>query len=187
MDKSNASFTLAKLTNRIRHQSGGQLQPESATRSTGIRTTHGVSADEEISSNAAQIWNHDFYCQSLTSPDGSGALTDATAAVINRDFGDFGGLRAKLAEAVTSQFESGWVWLVVGEGKLAVAESANVHSLLLGAATPILTVDVWEHAYCVGYRNRRAEYVTAAIGNSLNWKFATEGLANFLMLRSIRH
>lgn len=143
-----------------------------------MRATHGTPADVAIFNNAAQIWNHDFYWRSLTPTGGGGAPSGALAKAIERDFGAFGALRAQLAEAANSQFGSGWAWLVVRDGKLAVQKTGDADNPMLSGARPLLTIDVWEHAYYVDYRNRRADYVTAVIDGLLDWRLAETELAH---------
>ncbi len=141
-----------------------------------ILATHGRAADSKVFNNAAQAWNHAFYWQSLN-PGGGGKPDGALASAIDRDFGSYADLRAKLAEAATSQFGSGWAWLVARDGELAVVNTGNADNPLPTGAKPLLTIDVWEHAYYVDYRNRRADYVSAVIDGLLDWRFAARNLS----------
>jgi len=120
---------------------------------------------------AAQVWNHDFYWQSLR-PGGSQANA-AMRERIDADFGDFARFKAELAGAASGQFGSGWAWLVLRNGKLAILKTSNADSpLTLKGHTPLLAIDVWEHAYYLDYQNQRAAYVDAVIDKLLNWEFA---------------
>ena len=128
-----------------------------------------------VFNNAAQVWNHTFYWHSLA-PNAGGAPTGKIAALIERDFGSFEAFKEKFSAAALGQFGSGWAWLVLTpEGKLAITTSANAETPLTGANKPLLTCDVWEHAYYVDYRNARANYVQAW-WSLVNWDFANSNL-----------
>jgi Fe-Mn family superoxide dismutase len=132
-----------------------------------VRTSSGG-----LFNNAAQVWNHTFYWHSLT-PNGSGAPTGALAAAIDRDFGSFDKFKAEFAAAAMGQFGSGWAWLVSdAEGKLSVVKTPNAETPLTTDKTALLTCDVWEHAYYIDFRNRRADYV-AGFWKLANWDFAS--------------
>ena len=132
-----------------------------------VRTSSGG-----LFNNAAQVWNHTFYWHSLT-PTGSGAPTGALAAAIDRDFGSFDKFKAEFAAAAMGQFGSGWAWLVSdAEGKLSVVKTPNAETPLTTDKTALLTCDVWEHAYYIDFRNRRADYV-AGFWKLANWDFAS--------------
>jgi len=142
-----------------------------------VRTTASSEDEKEkkIFNNAAQVWNHDFYWRSL-SPDKtepSGKLASAIA----RDFGSTSDLIAKLAEAGTGQFGSGWAWLISKDGKLSVTKTGNAMNPMAKGVNCLLTVDVWEHAYYLDYQNGRAKYLDALLGKLLNWEYAAENLA----------
>ncbi len=143
-----------------------------------MRSTHGRTADAAIFNNAAQAWNHSFYWKSLTPSGGGGVPGGALAAAIDRDFGGFGSFRSRLADAANSQFGSGWAWLVLRDGKISVEKTGDADNPILTGAKPLLTIDVWEHAYYVDYRNRRADYVASVIDGLLNWKFAEDRLGS---------
>jgi Fe-Mn family superoxide dismutase len=126
--------------------------------------------------NAAQVWNHTFYWHSL-SPNGGGAPSGRIAELINRDFGSFDSFVEKFNEAAVGNFGSGWTWLVQnGDGTLAIVNTDDADTPLTGSAKPILTCDVWEHAYYVDYRNARPKYLEA-FWKLVNWDFANENLA----------
>ena len=129
-----------------------------------------------IFNNAAQVWNHTFYWNSLK-PKGGGKPTGALAEMIDKSFGGFEQFKAEFAKAATGQFGSGWAWLVKDGDKLAVVKTGNADNPLVHGQKPLLTVDVWEHAYYLDYQNRRADYVAAIIDKCLNWEFAAQNLA----------
>ncbi len=130
-----------------------------------------------IFNNAAQVWNHTFYWNSLK-PKGGGKPTGALAEMIDKSFGGFEQFKAEFAKAATSQFGSGWAWLVKDGDKLAVVKTGNADNPLVHGQKPLLTVDVWEHAYYLDYQNRRADYVTAVLDDLINWDFAAQNLAS---------
>jgi Fe-Mn family superoxide dismutase len=124
--------------------------------------------------NAAQAWNHDFYWKSL-SPDKqrpSGALLRRVEA----DFGSYDRFVEAFAAAAAAQFGSGWAWLVERDGKLQVQTTANADTPMAHGIRCLLAIDVWEHAYYVDYRNQRERYLSAVIGERLDWKFAEQNL-----------
>ena len=130
-----------------------------------------------IFNNAAQVWNHTFYWNSLK-PKGGGKPTGALAEMIDKSFGGFEQFKAEFAKAATGQFGSGWAWLVKDGDKLAVVKTGNADNPLVHGQKPLLTVDVWEHAYYLHYQNRRADYVTAVLDGLINWDFAAQNLAS---------
>ena len=126
-----------------------------------------------IFNNAAQVWNHTFYWNSLAPVGAGGAPEGAFGDALSRDFGSFTNLKAALADAAVKRFGSGWAWLVAKGGKLSVVSTPNAETPLTQAGvTPLLTVDVWEHAYYLDWQNRRADYVAAILDKLANWKFA---------------
>ena len=125
--------------------------------------------------NAAQVWNHTFYWNSL-SPNGGGAPSGAIADAINSSFGSFDKFKEEFSNAAATQFGSGWAWLVQkGDGSLAVTKTGNAECPLTDGVTPILTLDVWEHAYYLDYQNKRPDYI-AAFWSLVNWDFANNNL-----------
>jgi len=126
--------------------------------------------------NAAQIWNHNFYWTSLA-PKAGGKPEGELLKRIEADFGSFDKLRTELIEAAMGQFGSGWAWLVLDKDKLAVTRTGNADLPLVHGQKPLLTIDVWEHAYYLDYQNRRKDYATAVVDKLLNWKFAATQLA----------
>jgi superoxide dismutase, Fe-Mn family len=141
-----------------------------------IKKTAGDAAKTPIFNAAAQIWNHDFYWKSL-SPKGGGAPSGAIKAKIDSDLGGYDKFKADFAALANGQFGSGWGWLVVEKGKLALQKTGNADTPMVRGITCLLTVDVWEHAYYLDYQNRRADYTAAVIDKLLNWDFANEQLA----------
>ncbi|MCC6574822.1 MAG: superoxide dismutase [Planctomycetes bacterium] len=131
-----------------------------------IKTTEGV-----LFNQAAQVWNHTFYWSCLKKG-GGGAPTGKLADAIKRDFGSFDDFKKKFSEAGMTQFGSGWAWLVYKGGKLEVAKTPNAECPIKGGATPIITCDVWEHAYYIDYRNARAKFLDVFLANLANWDFA---------------
>lgn len=128
-----------------------------------------------VFNNAAQTWNHTFYWQSMK-PNGGGQPTGELAAAITRDFGSFETFVRDLSEAALTQFGSGWAWLVSDKGKLSVTKTGNADLPLKHGQRALLTIDVWEHAYYIDYRNQRAKYVQTFINNLANWDFALANL-----------
>ncbi len=121
--------------------------------------------------NAAQVWNHTFYWNCL-SPKGGGEPGGTLAAAIDAAFGSFAKFREKFTNAAVSHFGSGWAWLVRNpDGSLGVESTPNAQTPLTQGKTPLLTCDVWEHAYYIDYRNARAKYVEA-FWKLVNWQFA---------------
>ena len=133
-------------------------------------------ADGPVFNNAAQVWNHTFYWRCLK-PGGGGEPRGKLAEAIKRDFGSFAKFKEELTNAAVTQFGSGWAWLVLDGGKLKVTKTANADLPLKHGQTALLTIDVWEHAYYIDYRNARPNYVGKVIDNLLNWDFAAENLA----------
>jgi Fe-Mn family superoxide dismutase len=129
-----------------------------------------------IFNNAAQVWNHTFFWNSLR-PGGGGAPTGAVAKGIDAAFGGHDNFKKEFANAAMTQFGSGWAWLVADKGVLRILKTANADTPLTMGVTPLLTVDVWEHAYYLDYQNRRADFVAAVIDKLLNWDFANANLA----------
>jgi len=141
-----------------------------------IKATAGKADQAAVFNNAAQVWNHTFYWNSLK-PKGGGKPTGVLAELIDKSFGDYDKFKAELTKAATGQFGSGWAWLVKEGDKLAVTKTGNADTPIARDQKPLLTIDVWEHAYYLDYQNRRADYVNAVIDNLLNWEFAAKNLA----------
>jgi Fe-Mn family superoxide dismutase len=128
-----------------------------------------------IFNNAAQIWNHTFYWNGLA-PKAGGEPTGEVLAAINQTFGSFAQFKEKFSTSATSLFGSGWAWLVKdGSSNLEIIQGANAANPIKDGKKPLLTCDVWEHAYYIDYRNARAKYVEA-FWNLVNWKFVAQNL-----------
>ncbi len=128
-----------------------------------------------IFNNAAQVWNHTFYWHSMK-PQGGGLPNGPIAARINTDFGSFDAFAEAFKTAAATQFGSGWAWLVLDGGKLKVTKTGNADTPLVHGQTPILTIDVWEHAYYLDFQNRRPDYIAEFLGKLVNWEFANKNL-----------
>ena len=133
------------------------------------------SSEGGVFNNAAQIWNHTFYWSSMK-PNGGGLPTGDLAQAITRDFGSFEKFSEELTNAAVTQFGSGWAWLVVADGKLSVTKTPNADLPMKHGQTALLTIDVWEHAYYIDYRNLRPKYVETFLKSLANWDFAAENL-----------
>jgi Fe-Mn family superoxide dismutase len=149
---------------------------ESAPLEKIIRETAGKADKAGIFNNAAQVWNHTFYWNCLKGGAG-GKPTGRIAQMIESDLGGFEQFKKDFAQAGVTQFGSGWGWLVAEGGKLRVTKTPNAEPPFIKGATPLLTIDVWEHAYYLDYQNRRPDYVNAVIDRLLNWDFAAENLS----------
>jgi len=125
-----------------------------------------------LSNNSAQVYNHGFYWHSL-SPEAS-EPSEALAAAIARDFGSVDALKEKLSAEAVNHFASGWAWLVSDGGTLKVVSTHDAETALTTDVNPLLTIDVWEHAYYLDTKNARPKYVGNVLDNLLNWKFASE-------------
>ena len=140
-----------------------------------VRAVAGKSDKMAIFNNSAQAWNHAFYWNSLspktTSP--SKDLSDR----IEKDLGGMAKFKEQFAAAALGQFGSGWAWLVLDGGVLKVTKTPNAETPVTTSAKPLLTLDVWEHAYYLDYQNKRADYVAAVLDKLLNWEFASKNLA----------
>ncbi|MBO6949552.1 MAG: superoxide dismutase [Rhodospirillales bacterium] len=143
-----------------------------------IMATAGDSSKAGMFNNAAQVWNHTFFWNSMK-PNGGGAPSGDLAAKIDADFGSLDAFKDAFKQAGATQFGSGWAWLVVGDGgKLEVVKTPNAENPMTQGKTPLLTCDVWEHAYYLDYQNRRPDFLAAFLDNLVNWDFAAENLAN---------
>jgi superoxide dismutase, Fe-Mn family len=140
-----------------------------------VKASHGQLSEKPVFNNSAQVWNHTFYWHSL-SPTGGGEPTGAIADAINKAFGDFKSFQEKFNKAAATQFGSGWAWLVKNaDGGLAIEQSANADTPFAKGTTCVLTIDVWEHAYYIDYRNARPKYIEE-FWKKVNWDFANKNL-----------
>jgi Fe-Mn family superoxide dismutase len=135
-----------------------------------IKKTAGDASMAGIFNNAAQVWNHTFYWQCMK-PGGGGPPSGPIAKKITADFGSYEKFAEEFKNAGLTQFGSGWAWLVLKEGKLQITKTANADTPIAHGATPLLVVDVWEHAYYLDYQNRRPDYLSAFVANLINWDF----------------
>ncbi|WP_349681471.1 superoxide dismutase [Sulfuricurvum kujiense] len=140
-----------------------------------ILLTANDSTKTSLFNNAAQVWNHTFYWNSLK-PNGGGLPTGEIAKKIDTDFGSYDNFAKELKESALGQFGSGWAWLVLKNGKLSISKTSNADTPIAHGVKPILCIDVWEHAYYLDYKNARADYADAVIKNLLNWEFANRNL-----------
>jgi superoxide dismutase, Fe-Mn family len=141
-----------------------------------IKKAAGEPAKTGIFNNAAQVWNHSFYWKCLKAG-GGGAPTGAVAAMINSVWGNYEKFADELKNAGVTQFGSGWAWLVLDKGQMKIIKTANADTPIAHGQKPLLTLDVWEHAYYLDYQNRRPDYLAAVIGKLINWDFVNTNLA----------
>jgi Fe-Mn family superoxide dismutase len=138
-----------------------------------VKASAGQTSEKAIFNNSAQVWNHTFFWNSLA-PKAGGAPTGAIAGAIDKSFGSFADFKTKFSTAAAGQFGSGWAWLVKNtDGSLAIETTPNAETPLTGAKKAILTLDVWEHAYYIDYRNARPKFIEAW-WNLVNWDFANK-------------
>ena len=141
-----------------------------------VKATAGKPDKKGLFNNSAQVWNHTFYWRSL-SPKGGGQPSGKLLDRVKSDFGDFAKFKEDLAKAAVTQFGSGWAWVVLEGGKLKIEQTPNAENpITVAGKKPLLTIDVWEHAYYVDYRNKRPDYVTAVLEKLVNWEFAAQNL-----------
>ena len=140
-----------------------------------IKKTAKDSAKAGIFNNAAQVWNHTFYWNCIK-PGGGGKPSGAVAKKIDSDLGGYDTFSEQFKNAGITQFGSGWAWLVMKEGRLEIMKTLNADTPLAHGLKPILTVDVWEHAYYLDYQNRRPDYLGAFIDKLINWDFVNSML-----------
>jgi Fe-Mn family superoxide dismutase len=140
-----------------------------------IAAAHEAS-DNGVFNNAAQAWNHTFLWHSM-SPNGGGAPTGALADAINEKFGDLDAFKAAFKAAAMGQFGSGWAWLVRDGDGVDIVTTGNADTPLVHGTKPLLTLDVWEHAYYLDYQNKRDAYVDVFLNDLVNWDFAADNFA----------
>jgi superoxide dismutase, Fe-Mn family len=132
---------------------------------------------------AAQAWNHAFYWRSMR-PGGGGEAHGAVAQLIENTFGSQRAFAHEFVTAASDQFGSGWVWLTLDGSRLRITASSNAETPLTTSQVPLLTIDVWEHAYYLDYQHRRLDYIAAFLGHLVDWDFANQNLAHELSSRS---
>ena len=140
-----------------------------------VKATAGKPDKASIFNNAAQVWNHTFYWQSLK-PNGGGEPPAALKRKIEAAFTSVDECKKKLVEAALAQFGSGWAWLVLDGQQIGIAKTGNAETPLTTGLKPLLTIDVWEHAYYLDYQNRRGDYLNAVVEKLLNWEFALQNI-----------
>lgn len=142
-----------------------------------IKAVAGDSTKAGIFNNAAQVWNHTFYWHSMKAK-GGGVPTGDLAAKIDADFGSLDAFQTQFKQAGATQFGSGWAWLVLDHGTLKIVKTANAETpLTQEGVTPLMTCDVWEHAYYLDFQNRRPDYLSTFFDHLVNWDFAAVNLA----------
>lgn len=141
-----------------------------------IRATAKDESKLGIFNNAAQVWNHTFFWNSMK-PAGGGQPSAAVASAINGAFGGYDKFKDEFKQAAATQFGSGWAWLVADGGKLKVTKTANAVNPMSLGQTALLTCDVWEHAYYLDYQNRRPDFVAAFLDHLVNWDFVAANLS----------
>ncbi|MGD0094573.1 MAG: superoxide dismutase [Planctomycetota bacterium] len=140
-----------------------------------IKAAGGKKETAALFNNAAQVFNHTFYWNSMKAS-GGGKPTGKIAEALDAAFGSYDKFVTEFSEAAKTQFGSGWAWLVTDGAKLSILKTANADTPLVHDLKPLLTIDVWEHAYYLDYQNRRPDYIKAWIENLINWDFANKNL-----------
>jgi len=141
-----------------------------------IKEVAGDSSKVGVFNNGAQVWNHTFFWNSMT-PNGGGKPSGELASKIDADLGGYDKFIADFKNAGVTQFGSGWAWLVLDKGKLAITKTANADTPLAHGQKALFTVDVWEHAYYLDYQNRRPDFISVVLEKLVNWDFVAKNLA----------
>jgi Fe-Mn family superoxide dismutase len=140
-----------------------------------VKATNGQASEKKVFNNAAQVWNHSFFWNCLA-PKAGGEPTGAAKTAIDKSFGSFADFKKKFSDAAAAQFGSGWAWLVKNnDGSIAVETTGNAETPFAAGKTVVLTLDVWEHAYYIDYRNARPKFIEA-FWNLVNWNFVNKNL-----------
>jgi Fe-Mn family superoxide dismutase len=134
-------------------------------------------SDGGIFNNAAQVWNHTFYWHSMK-PNGGGSPSGELLNKINETFGSLDKFKEEFASAGATQFGSGWAWLVVENGQLKITKTSNAETPITKGQIPLITMDVWEHAYYLDFQNRRPDYIQTFLNKLINWDFAETNFKN---------
>jgi Fe-Mn family superoxide dismutase len=132
-------------------------------------------AKKGLFNNAAQVWNHTFFWKCLK-PNGGGRPTGKIAAQIDKELGGYEKFAADFKNAGVTQFGSGWAWLCLKDRKLTIVQSSNAETPIVSGSTPLLVVDVWEHAYYLDYQNRRPDFLQVFLDHLINWDFVNSNL-----------
>jgi Fe-Mn family superoxide dismutase len=159
---------LNKLNNQVKNTKYEKMPLEKIIEET-------ADSSPAIFNNAAQVWNHTFYWNSMNRR-GGGKPTGKLLKRIVSDFGSFESFKNGFADIAASQFGSGWAWLVFDKGKLRIVKTGNADTPIARGLVPLLTIDVWEHAYYLDYQNRRNDYIAAYLNHLINWNFAEKNL-----------
>jgi Fe-Mn family superoxide dismutase len=141
-----------------------------------VKKGAGDRANPGLFNNAGQAWNHIFYWHSMT-PGGGGQPQGELKQAIEKDFGGFDKFKQEFSTAAAEQFGSGWAWLVADGRKLKIMATSNADTPIVHNVTPLLTIDVWEHAYYLDYKNKRPDYIAAWMDKVANWSFAADNYA----------
>lgn len=168
-DKHHAKYV--ETYNRLIQEAG----MSSASIEEVIKATFNDASQAKLHNNAAQAWNHTFYWNCMT-PNGGGQPSGELADKIKADFGSFENFKEAFKSAGTGQFGSGYAWLVLENGKLKVINTANAVNPIVRDQLPLLTMDVWEHAYYLDYQNGRGSYAETFLNNLVNWEFVASQL-----------
>jgi superoxide dismutase, Fe-Mn family len=140
-----------------------------------ITTSFKDSSKAGIFNNAAQVWNHSFFWECLK-PNGGGSPTGTLASKIDSTFGSFDAFKEQFSNAAATQFGSGWAWLVDDGGTLKITKTPNAENPLVHGQKPLLTLDVWEHAYYIDFRNARPAFIKNFLDKLVNWDFVAQNL-----------
>jgi Fe-Mn family superoxide dismutase len=141
-----------------------------------VTSTAGKTERVGIFNNAAQAWNHSFYWRCLKSK-GGGEPPAALKQKIEEAFGSVDACKKELSAAAVAQFGSGWAWLVLEGSKLKVLKTSNAETPITQGLRPLLTIDVWEHAYYLDYQNKRVDHVNGVLDKLVNWEFAAQNIS----------
>ena len=163
----------AYVDNTVRLIAGTEF--EGAPLETVIERTAGKPDKASLFNNAAQVYNHTFYWNSMK-PGGGGVPSGRIAGKIRQSFGDYGTFVEEFTRAAATQFGSGWAWLVCDGDALKIMQTSNADMPLTSGKKPLITIDVWEHAYYLDYQNRRSDYIKAFLDSLVNWDFAEQNL-----------
>jgi Fe-Mn family superoxide dismutase len=140
-----------------------------------LKRSHGKPDLSALYNNVAQSWNHWFFWKGMKAK-GGGAPTGEVAKIINDSFGDFEKFKTAFSQAGVTQFGSGWVWLVMETGGLKIMKTSNAENPLHLEVKPLLTMDVWEHAYYLDFQNRRPDFISSFLDHLVNWDFVNSNL-----------
>lgn len=138
-----------------------------------IQATYNDSSKAGIFNNAAQVWNHTFYWNGMK-PSGGGSPSGELAEKINATFGSYDKFKDEFKSAGATQFGSGYAWLVMENGTLKIVKTPNAVNPMTSGQTPLLTCDVWEHAYYLDYQNKRPDFLQSFLDNLVNWEFVAQ-------------